>query len=142
MWRNAAPPHTQASGLDEHPLPIPVLLQQLMPPCTAAAAGSEEPRAARCHTDVPIPCPCQACRVGCPGTLHAAGAAQAARPPRSPLQRPCKGARRAETTVQSGFPAENRLPQGCSFCPQRCWALGCGSNSAARGTKPKLSFFF
>lgn len=31
---------------------------------------------AQCHTGVPIPCPCQVCRVGCPGSPLSVGAAQ------------------------------------------------------------------
>lgn len=42
----------------------------------AAAAESED----QCHSGVPKACPCQVCRVGCPGSPLAVGAAQAVRP--------------------------------------------------------------
>lgn len=57
MWRNADTPPQQPNGLEEQPLPIPVLLQQLLLPHATATAGW-----ARCHTDVPVPHPYQDAR--------------------------------------------------------------------------------
>lgn len=51
MWRNAA-------HQDKHPLPIPVLPQQLCCRSRRIVAG------VHCHTGVPKPCPCQECRWG------------------------------------------------------------------------------
>lgn len=123
MWRNA--PLQEQSGLDEHPLPTSVLLQQPVLPHAAATARSEEHRGARCHTGVPIPCPYQACRVGCPGTLHAAGTAQAACPPMLPTATPAQRSPASQAHsakwVSSGEPAA--LGAAASFhSTARPWA--------------------
>lgn len=136
-------PLREPSGLDEHPLPAAVLLQQLLLPCAAAAAGSEEDRGGLGVTPLsPSHVPIK--RAGwVPGDPSGSGGGPGCTSPYAP-HCDARGKEPGEPRPQGkvGFQQRTGSPGGCTFPPQCCRALGCGSNSAAGGTKPKLSFVF